>query len=334
MEDIQLLTIISSVMEKLPSPGKKSEADNTSSYSDLVKWNIHPEFLKKGRTAYLSCLTIVFLGLNPIQEFDLKRKLLIMSEKYCFQGYWKHVFEILHEPFNPGAFFRYHFSKFPSLHEFYGNDLKTMKYIWRTLKTSDPYQSSKAPVKKPQRKRGYDDKGHLSGDSHGRELALPERKKIVNDENINISAKLWIEEVYGMIKTTAGDPGGDYHIPKGGSYENKTISSSNRNDRRENGKITKTEGIHSIFNWRRKSDKNEILASFFYMVIKNRKEKLWFRPQFLFFYIKIIHGKEKAKYYGLVPKIFLTKEQMILSANVPTHKPLEQFTIEEISSMF
>lgn len=298
-----------------------------------MKWRIHPEFLKKGRTAYLSCLTVVFLGLNPVQEYDIKRQLLIIAEKYCFQGYWKNVREILQKPFTPGAFFQYHFEKFPSLHEFFGNDLRTMKVIWRTLKTVDPYQVSKAPVKKPQRKRGYDDKGHLSGDSHGADISVPDRERI-DTVNIPVSNHLWLSRVL-PDKQQQGTMGENTTSREEVFIdENKTISTSNRNDRREDGKTTTSKRVSSIFNWRNPKDRTEIISSFFYVVIKNKKEKLWFRPQFLFAYIFKIHGKEKEKYYGLTPKFLLENERRLLSMKYPNHKILDDFTIEEIFSMF
>lgn len=116
--------------------------------------------------------------------------------------------------------------------------------------------------------------------------------------------------------------------------ENKTISTSDRNDRRKDEKVAAPKRVSSYFNWRNPRDRQEIMASFFYMVIKRRKEKLWFRPQFLFAYIYIIHGKEKTKYYGLTPKFLLINEQRLLSMKPPNHKILDDFTIEEIFSMF
>lgn len=334
IDDIQLIEILYKVTSDLPDPGRNSEADNTSSYSDLTKWRIHPEFLKSGRTAYLSCLTIVFLGLNPIQEHDLKKQLLIIADKRAIQGYWKNVSEILQLPFTPMAFYQYHFEQFPSKHEFFGNDLKTMKYIWRSLKANNPYKPSTARVKYPQRKRGYDDKGHLSGDSHGADIALPPREKFVETEEVNIQAQLWLSEVYKVDNKQQGTLGENTTSQKEAHYEKQTNRTSNRDDRRENGEATKATRFSEIFNWRRPSDQNEILNSFFYMVVKNRKEKLWFRPQFFFYYIRLVHGKEKSKVYGKVPRIFLEKEQKILSAKVPNHKSLNQFTIEEIFAMF
>lgn len=155
-------------LSKVPYSGRKNRAENTSSHSDILLWKIHPEVLKTARGARLAAVAITFLGLNPVQEYDLRRQLAIIAHKFKFQGEWNRVREILLvKPFRPGPVLNEHL-KDRSPQDYFGNDLKELKRIYYNgLKSFNPYEVKNSRVKYPQRKRGYDDKGSLPKSSYG-----------------------------------------------------------------------------------------------------------------------------------------------------------------------
>jgi hypothetical protein len=334
LNDIQLLTVLINVTDELAS-GRKSEADNTSSYSDSSQWKIHPEFLKGARTTLLSVMTCTFLGLNPIQELDLKEKILKICHKRNYQGEWKTVKEILTEiPYTPPSVFMHYF-KNHSTEQLFGNDLKVMKRIWKSLKSVNPYAPSMKPVKYPKRKRGYDDKGHLSGDSHGAKISVPDNRERLNLEEVQNTNTLWFNDLAGN-KEQQGTIGGETTSRKGGSEnERKTNKTSNRNGRREDRKTQVAQKISPRFNWRNSGGQAIILASFVEMnaMLLKKNINLGNHPEFLFFYIALIHDRD-LKFFGLPPKVLFLKRKEILRATVPLDRPIGSIPIEEIKSYF
>lgn len=163
--------IFGKTMEALssrPHSETVNRADNTSSYHDLLLWKIHPEILKSARGCRLSVLAISFLGLNPVQEYELKRQLSIIADKFNHEGEWNRVKDLLNtEPFTPARVLEEHLrDRGPE--DYFGHDLRELKRIWFFgLKVYNPYAENKSRVKYPKRKRGYDDKGRLPETSYG-----------------------------------------------------------------------------------------------------------------------------------------------------------------------
>jgi hypothetical protein len=149
-------------LSSLPRSGQANRADNTSSYSDLLQWRIHPELMKSAKTVRLTVIAMSFLGLNPDQEETLKKQILKVCHKFNHEGEWERVREIVTlSNFTPAFVLQEHLRDRNS-EEFFGNDLRTLRRIWQHgLRTYDPYAPNRNKVKTPQRKRGYDDKGHL-----------------------------------------------------------------------------------------------------------------------------------------------------------------------------
>lgn len=171
----------------------KFQADNTSSQSDLVRVKIHPELLKSARDCRIAVVGVSMLALNPIQEEDLKKQLLAICEHHSDLGEWKRVKEILLTvPFSPGTVLAEHMQD-KNLHDFYGNDIKKLERFFRTVKYYNPYSESKKKVKYPQRKRGYDDKGHLPKDYPLPRVPEEERKSDV--DKIQVTNSSWWENL-------------------------------------------------------------------------------------------------------------------------------------------
>lgn len=225
---------------------KNSIAENTSSYSDLLYWKIHPEFLKSARKVRLSVVTISFLGLNPDQELSLRTQLLKIAHKYNYQGEWSRVRDLLTLPiFSPHKVLEEHL-KDRGLHDFFGNDLRTIKRIWNTLRTYNPYIPKETPVKYPVRKRGYDDKGSLRTSSLLPEhYQRPEKEKIETIEPTN--TLFWEEIPYGSQNNKAQETlvvnrtfGGDYD-------ETKPMATPVSTNRRQNAETGNSERVPEIF---------------------------------------------------------------------------------------
>lgn len=139
-----------------------TKADNTSLQSDLSVLVISPELLKSNRNLVLSFIGISTTYLNSIQFQDLRERYFKIASKRNWQGFWLSILaEMLKiEQQNTLQFLEIYF-KYRTYSDFYGNDFKIVCKSIIKLKYRNPYLPSKGPVKRPQRKRGYNDKGHL-----------------------------------------------------------------------------------------------------------------------------------------------------------------------------
>jgi hypothetical protein len=228
------------VLQNLPGRGK-SVADNTSSYSDLLLWKIHPEFLKNARKTRLSIVTIAFVGLTSVQQEHLLNQISKIAHKYNFMGEWSRVRDLLTIPqFTPYSILVEHLRD-RSEDDFYGNDLRTMKRIYDTLKTYNPYIPRTPLVKNPQRKRGYDDKGHLRKSSSPRRIAVPDHKP-ERIPYIKSSEKFFFEDFDSFRRNnkTQETLVVNRTSRKEAYYEKLTDSTSNRTDPRQKRKTKDT----------------------------------------------------------------------------------------------
>jgi hypothetical protein len=86
----------------------------------------------------------------------------IIATKFRLEGDWKFVAELLNLPLAPGLqldAYKRHFG-LKNLRPLFGQK-KTFQLVLRKLKRVPSYPVNQSFVKKPQRKRGYNDKGHL-----------------------------------------------------------------------------------------------------------------------------------------------------------------------------
>lgn len=165
------------LVQKLSLAAKDSAADNTSSFSDLLLWKPHPDQLKKARSCRLCIIAASFIGFETKDKEALYERISKIAHKYKYEGEWAQVEKHLRLPLTPYL----HLSLFlqdRTLNDFYGNDFKLLKRALRSFKVYNPYLPSSAKVKKPQRKRGYDDKGHLRESWRPGPIAAPERLSV------------------------------------------------------------------------------------------------------------------------------------------------------------
>lgn len=159
---MELQKVLSESYKILVTKLKDSEAENTSSYSNLLLWKF-PQFLwLKARNVKLLLLGISFMGISDDQQNTFRRRAHRIAEHHKFQGEWAEIEELLQLQNNaPGILMSTYF-RYNSVEKWFGSDLKLIIKILRSGKTYNPYSQTKKPVKYPQRKRGYNDKGSLS----------------------------------------------------------------------------------------------------------------------------------------------------------------------------
>jgi hypothetical protein len=156
---------------------EKSAADNTSSYSDILLMKLHPETLKTGKGCSLGLIALSFIGTNSHNDLVIREQIQKIASRRNFEGEWNTVKELLLTENIPFKMISKYLEN-RSSEDFFGNDFKLLKRIGRSVKFYNPYLQSKLPVKKPQRKRGYDDKGHLRDSSKARQEPRPFKEKI------------------------------------------------------------------------------------------------------------------------------------------------------------
>lgn len=141
---------------------KDCEAENASAYSNLLSWKFNQMIWKKGRDVKLLLIGISFIGLKDEDQNKIRQRAHKIAEYYRYQGEWNLVEELLQLNNNaPGSILQWYLTRH-SVESWFGNDLNRMIKLLQTGKTYNPYLSHKQKVKKPQRKRGYADKGSLS----------------------------------------------------------------------------------------------------------------------------------------------------------------------------
>lgn len=170
---------------KIPVPKLSIETDDASSYSDLLKLTCNPEVLKDDRLAKLTFIASSMIGLNPVQEEEWKTRLAKIADKWRSQGKWKDLIELIYEvPFTPYDQLNWLFNQVGP-HAFFGTELVSIKRLYNSFKFINPYVPNTSPVKRSKRKRGYDDKGHLSKSRFGHKNTVraeprPDKEKTFN----------------------------------------------------------------------------------------------------------------------------------------------------------
>lgn len=160
MSNTELSSVFAFTLNELVQCAKHSAADNTSSFSDLLLWTPHPESLKTAKGCRLSILAASFIGLETNSQTLLYERIQKIAHKYKYEGEWSKVEKALESPLVPYLQL-VNFLEDRTLNEYFGNDLGLLKRVLRSFKVYNPYIASRKRVKCTQRKRGYDDKGHL-----------------------------------------------------------------------------------------------------------------------------------------------------------------------------
>lgn len=159
-----VMSVFARTLPELNRLIKNSSADNTSSWSALLLWKPHPEDFKTARSCRLLIVGLSFLGIDTMSKEDILRRISQCTRKFEKEGEWSKVDEALQHPLIPFQQLEL-LLKDRNEDDFFGNDLPQIGKILRRMKTYNPYLPKTGKVKKPQRKRGYGDKGHLPADS-------------------------------------------------------------------------------------------------------------------------------------------------------------------------
>jgi hypothetical protein len=161
---MKLLTLpdgaLGGYLQFLVNVQKNTVADHPSLYSHLSKWKFHEECFKSAKRAVFTLLCAGGLGITPVEEEELKRRLAVICSKRRLEGEWKLVGYLLQEPLAPGRQLRIVYSWYRSFRPIFGQK-KIFLSIYRGLKRVPLDAPQRTPVRRPLRKRGYDDKGQL-----------------------------------------------------------------------------------------------------------------------------------------------------------------------------
>ena len=139
---------------------RQSAAENTSSFSDILEWWIPPEFFLKARDCRLLLVAISFIGMNEVSSGTIYQRIAKIAHRARYEGEWQFVANQLQIAPTP-AYQLECFLSDRSLNDFFGNDIHRLKKMIRRITVYNPYLSRRTRVNRPQRKRGYDDKGSL-----------------------------------------------------------------------------------------------------------------------------------------------------------------------------
>lgn len=171
-------------------------ADNAAPYSDLTMWKIPGFLYEKSETCIALYLALACLSMTPIQEEDVRNKISKRAYVKNFQGQWNLVEKIIRYPKPvPGELINIYLEE-KGPHALFGNMVPLMRKVARILDKQVLFLADKRFVKRPQRKRGYDDAGHLRlkhQSTVGRSISA-ERDPYVP---ILVTSSLWYEQVYG-----------------------------------------------------------------------------------------------------------------------------------------
>lgn len=145
------------------------DSDSASSYSDLLQWDINLELFETAKDAASSivALSLRIDEFNGTQEKEIREQIWDAISIYN-EGAWVLCKElILQEPFTPYSVLEKYISYYGPYSYFGNYRTKILKRVRYIVKSSSLYGPKSSKVNKPKRKRGYDDKGHLSNFVYG-----------------------------------------------------------------------------------------------------------------------------------------------------------------------
>ena len=179
---------------------KSSPAELPSSYSHLSEWYVNPRYYLTPRGVLVSYVALACMGLTPIQEEEYRRKILTIAQFRKREGKWNEVYLLAEKTkLSPGSVLMWFGDNGKSPRELYSLK-RELHAFYRSLRIKDlQKEQEKIRIRRPQRKRGYDDKGTLpSLDSKARRLANegsweePQKPFTIKD-----LGKSWLPDDYG-----------------------------------------------------------------------------------------------------------------------------------------
>lgn len=132
-----------------------------SPQSDLVVPRIYSESFWGANMSISLILYLACIGLNPIQEEDVRNHFERKAARRSYRGQWNLVHQLVHEEtFAPIVLIQIVLDS-EGPHAFFGNRVNSIIRAGTILRW-DPIRTTEGSRAKPkQRKRGYDDKGTL-----------------------------------------------------------------------------------------------------------------------------------------------------------------------------
>lgn len=179
-----------------PNTPQRSKADTSTLQSKR-----HLKLRYNLRTSFEGiCLIYLASWFEPWQTDDLYRAIAQRCYMLNYQGEWSEVQRLLEEPINNPQDFYNCFIKKHSPAEFFGNVVKVSIRVEINLIYLDPEKPDRRKVRKPQRHRGYRDKGtyHYPHEKHGERPEPSERE----DRRKLVRHILLEEESRGSIRST------------------------------------------------------------------------------------------------------------------------------------
>lgn len=154
--------ILSQSLSIVTAKIKNSEAEETSLYHDLSSWRFPQSIWLRAKDVRNLLIAVSFLGFPDNQQNDFRDRAHKIAERYNFEGQWKEVEDLLQlNSSAPGRIIQWYLESH-SPEDWFGDTLKRTIKIMRLAKHYNPYLPTKHPVRYPERKRGYNDKGSLS----------------------------------------------------------------------------------------------------------------------------------------------------------------------------
>lgn len=135
-------------------------ADSAVLYSDIVEWNFPRWVFYSANMSVAAAVLLPFLGLNSTNQTRLRNQLKRVAWAHNYEGKWKQVSDLVSVSIIPAEVLKLQLT-FESSEAYFGNTIRNMRKIKDNMLASCIYKEDTRPVKKPQRKRGYNDKGHL-----------------------------------------------------------------------------------------------------------------------------------------------------------------------------
>lgn len=199
---------------------ERSISSSASPCSDLHVCRINQEAMRNSKLAELATVALALRidEFNGIQVEDCRNLILGTAYRYRAQECWDFVADLVAtDPFTPVAVFEKYVAKYGLGHDYYGNIRnQIIRMLCYAVVIRNPYLPSTAPVNKPKRKRGYDDKGRISASSYGagdttKGIFLPEEPKLTVfqtdtpdwlsdfDENINDEQAALVEKTTSQL---------------------------------------------------------------------------------------------------------------------------------------
>jgi hypothetical protein len=158
---LDILNVFYQTLQRILSQTKNTEVEETSSYHNLCEWRFPRDLWLKSRDVLHLLMAISFLGLSDDQQNKFRLKAHKIAEKYDYMGQWFQVEEFLLLDNNaPGNILQWYLESH-SVEDWFGDSLKRIIKIMKSGKVINPYLPLNGPVRYPQTKRGYDDKGSL-----------------------------------------------------------------------------------------------------------------------------------------------------------------------------